>query len=1205
MALFVVRSTHVESLVGELCKLLVKQQTADPFATVPIVVGSRFMDRWLRHQIATETQVCAGVAFPLVKPALEGAARWIEAGCPQGAHFWEPDADDTAQLWEADHLAFRLIPALRKLAGESGFEDVTAYLAAEDARAVAGEDGPKTITHRELAFAGQLAEVVARLAYERSDETLAWAKEPNKVPLPHHWLARLLKELELATSENPATRYRTLKARKAARLASTAPLMLFGVSTLSAGERVRIAALSRVLDVHLFTMSATVPKPRGSEPAHANPVLASLGAASAEFTRWLAEEGATVRDLPGLTLDDAGNGLLHRVQAWIRENGAATPGALSTTGHDPSLSFHAEFGPLRQVEVLRDELLALFAKDKHLEPRDVLVLTPALDVYAPLVAAVFAQQPLAEPETVDATAAETTAQAGKTGRKPKDKTAAGKRTAEAPEPPSVAVGEQTKTPARPRVPAIPVAIGDLGLRRTSPVAETLCAMLNLCVERVTAPLLLEFISLEPVRRRLDVQVEELGEIRTLIGDSGMRWGLDAMDRQRVEQPALDGNTLRFGVERLALGVLMHDELPLGVVTGPVEGFTSLAPLGVENPDHARLVGAIAAAVRGIAWLRGEVGDGRTRAYPTAQAWGGLLHEVMEDFAPTSDASAWQRGAVREVIDLLGEERPAPGNAARALAAIPIEPRALLRWLEGRFELPATGERQIKSAVTVTALQPLRSVPYRVIALLGMDDDSFPRSRSMPTWDPFAQSSDDRRAMDRQLLLETLLSARTHLMVYWAGRDPHSGAAVPAAVPIEELLDVLRTVTSRERWQLVSNAHLQPWSSGLFGATPLSFDHSMAQAASVVVRLRDGTQEPEAIGLAASGTAKLAEEPRDRPLELELSELANGLVQPARMLLKDRLRLSLREQDRTLEEREPLELDTLDTWKLDDRLINALVAAETDTPGVLPTAVQLTGPLLARLRGEGTLPLEAGGEAELELSAKRVVSALEVAQKTGALVESPSLTVLISGAQLFGIPRRTRRTTDGLRVFEWLTPSAADKPGPLLVAYIYVLAAEAMTGERTMAQVVSTKNGAIAKLQGPGTAELAKSELESLVAVWKRARLGPLPLFAKTSKTLAEGLPQPGESRAGGPSVGLKEKLRSKWYGTSEYTYPECNDVWIRPFFPDFDPGDALDDFETPRQGSFVWLAEAVWGSVQRAGARAAQPQGDAETPGAASKGDGA
>ena len=60
------------------------------------------------------------------------------------------------------------------------------------------------------------------------------------------------------------------------------------------------------------------------------------------------------------------------------------------------MQFHACHGPDRQVEVLREVLVGLLADDRTLEPRDIVVMCPDIEKFAPLIAASFG---LDTPET--------------------------------------------------------------------------------------------------------------------------------------------------------------------------------------------------------------------------------------------------------------------------------------------------------------------------------------------------------------------------------------------------------------------------------------------------------------------------------------------------------------------------------------------------------------------------------------------------------------------------------------------------------------------------------------------------------------------------------------------------------------------------------------------------------------------------------------
>ena len=129
------------------------------------------------------------------------------------------------------------------------------------------------------------------------------------------------------------------------------------------------------------------------------------------------------------------------------------------------------------------------------------------------------------------------------------------------------------------------------------------------------------------------------------------------------------------------------------------------------------------------------------------------------------------------------------------ASCPRRSRALLsERLKGR----PTRANFRTGHLTICTLMPMRSVPHRVVCLLGMDDGVFPRKSprdgdDLMLADPHVGDR-DARTEDRQLLLDALLAATDQLIVTYTGNDERTNLVRPPAVPIGELLDVIdRTV----------------------------------------------------------------------------------------------------------------------------------------------------------------------------------------------------------------------------------------------------------------------------------------------------------------------------------------------------------------------------------------------------------------------------
>jgi exodeoxyribonuclease V gamma subunit len=226
--------------------------------------------------------------------------------------------------------------------------------------------------------------------------------------------------------------------------------------------------------------------------------------------------------------------------------------------------------------------------------------------------------------------------------------------------------------------------------------------------------------------------------------------------------------------------------------------------------------------------------------------------------------------------------------------------------------------------------PMRSVPHRVICLLGVDDATFPRHRltdgdDIVALDPWIGDRDPR-SEDRQLLLDAVLAATERLIVVYSGIDARTGASKPVAVPVGELLDALeetaRTGDERTVRERITTRHpLQPFDRGNFVAgpeqRPLSFDRASLLGATAALRERQAPPDPFA--------------PTDLPsrppaAEVALADLVRFFAHPARALLRSQAQLRLvDDEDETPAEQIPIAPDGLESWSIGNRLLQRHLA----------------------------------------------------------------------------------------------------------------------------------------------------------------------------------------------------------------------------------------------------------------------------------------
>jgi exodeoxyribonuclease V gamma subunit len=219
---------------------------------------------------------------------------------------------------------------------------------------------------------------------------------------------------------------------------------------------------------------------------------------------------------------------------------------------------------------------------------------------------------------------------------------------------------------------------------------------------------------------------------------------------------------------------------------------------------------------------------------------------------------------------------------------------------------------------------MRSVPHRVVVLLGLDDGAFPRQTVRDGDDLLARDPEvgdrDPRSEDRQLLLDAVCAAGEHLVVTYTGADERTGATVPPAVPLGELLDALdRTAAApsglRVRDLVTTHHPLQPFDGrnfdpGTLGRPgPFSFDPRAHCGAVAAVGERRLPPPLFARPL-----------PPTEPADVALDDLVRMLVHPAKAYLRQRLQISLGERDGDPDDALAVDLDALEQWSVGDRML---------------------------------------------------------------------------------------------------------------------------------------------------------------------------------------------------------------------------------------------------------------------------------------------
>jgi exodeoxyribonuclease V gamma subunit len=341
---------------------------------------------------------------------------------------------------------------------------------------------------------------------------------------------------------------------------------------------------------------------------------------------------------------------------------------------------------------------------------------------------------------------------------------------------------------------IPFEVHDRKTRDDASFYDDLMAVLEVLDSRFSVFDLMQLMDASSLRETFRFTQDERARLTELLAASGVRWGIDEAHRQELEFPPDPVHTWRAGLGRLFLGFASPPD--------DIDVFDGLLPRGAPSLGDAELLGRFARLCEVLFELQHS-----TRHPLRIEAWASLLEQFATLlFAEDDESSAGVR-ALRAALGELRElARQSEYNGTIALKTVRRELGALLQQ-----KAPAVGF--LRRGVTLSELVPLRSVPFRVVCLMGMSEDQFPRADDRPRFDrtrPDHKPGDrNKRDDDRHSFLQAVLCARDRLIItYSAPADsPRSGAN--ASPVVWELCETLRRYYTLAENEPVLEATVHP------------------------------------------------------------------------------------------------------------------------------------------------------------------------------------------------------------------------------------------------------------------------------------------------------------------------------------------------------------------------------------------------------------
>src|SRR4029078_2360373 len=177
----------------------------------------------------------------------------------------------------------------------------------------------------------------------------------------------------------------------------------------------------------------------------------------------------------------------------------------------------------------------------------------------------------------------------------------------------------------------------------------------------------------------------------------------------------------------------------------------------------------------------------------------------------------------------------------------VAPDVVVAQLEDSLEESNSGAGFISGQLTFCALKPMRSVPFKVICLLGLNDGAYPRHDRPPSFDLVAHHPQrgDRniRDSDRALFLEALLSAREVFYLSYVGQSLRDNKPLPPSVLVSEVLVYVAENFETPIGEFVIQHPLQAFSPRNFQDNGRLFSYSADNCAAGIISEKDRFEAP--------------------------------------------------------------------------------------------------------------------------------------------------------------------------------------------------------------------------------------------------------------------------------------------------------------------------------------------------------------------------
>ncbi len=841
--MFILHSSNkTENLLVHLTTVIESAPLDNPFSKELFLIQSQGMERWLSQQLADHFGVWGNYEFLFPGKFFSSIAKKI-------------DNKLNDELFDRELMLWRFELLLRNLDDDS-FKPLQHYIQGENQEL------------KRFQLAQKFAQIFDQYQMMRPDMLALWQKGQLLYPQGNEvWQRALWQKI----TDDIGHKHRgslwqdvinKLNQSTEGQFSKQLPERIFivGLNTMPPLFLDYLQGLSRHCDIHLFMLNPAqvywadlANKKQWDETTEGHPLLATLGQQGREFQQMLLEQTQFSFEPESFEGIEVTNNL-QQLQNDILNN--QLEGKKLTK--DNSISIHACHSRMREVEVLKNQLLQALEQDPALELRDIVVMAPDIQRYAPFISAVFSD--------------------------------------------------------------IQHAVADKSLRLSNNLLDAFIRFLKLSQSRFGWQSVMDLLEQQAVYTQFSLTETDLELIRHWVADTHVRWGKSAAHKKELGLPELNQNTWQATLDRLLMGYAVGNE---------DEFVDSILPYRDIEGSSAQVLGRFNDFIQ----LLFKASEELKRA-TTLSTWSRRLYYYADQLLSSKTVTEQiERQQLNELLE----------DLSGAIATVHTEDISLdviTAWLESRVSESKSSTGFLRGQLTFCSMLPMRSIPFKVIALLGVNEGEFPKVDQHLTFDLIGQNlrtgDRSRRTDDRYQFLEILLSSRQQLIITYKGLSIHNNSDIPPSVIISELLDVLENYYQLN--DIITKHPLQAFSPRYFnGESELS---SFSQADyETAMALREKNAETKRWWQGSLGTKQ--------PEIIDISDVLNFYRQPQQHFLQQQLGIRFTGIDNTVEEREPFAIDALEAYVINQQWIEHQI---NSTPYSLEK-LQAQGRWLSGINGE--------------------------------------------------------------------------------------------------------------------------------------------------------------------------------------------------------------------------------------------------------------